>query len=58
MSKSPFGSVPMKGEGQKIKYDPWETTMEEEFYKWCKVMYPQAIKEFKAVQDVERSVDG
>lgn len=57
MSKSPFGSAPIMREGQPIKYDVWEEPEESKFYRWAEKMYPQAIKEWKAVRDIERSVE-
>jgi hypothetical protein len=54
MSKG-FGSAPIRAEGQTVEY-AWEIPEEVKFYEWCKTMYPQAIKEFKAVRDVQRSV--
>jgi len=57
MSRSPFGSAPIKAQGQPIKYDIWEEPEESRFYRWAEKMYPQAIKEFNAVRDIERSVE-
>jgi hypothetical protein len=55
MSKG-FGSAPIRAEGQAVKYD-WEHSDEEMFWEWCKTMYPQAIKEFKAVRDIQKGVE-
>jgi hypothetical protein len=55
MSKG-FGRAPVRMEGQAVSYD-WEESEEEKFYQWCKTMYPQAIKEFKAVRDIQKGVE-
>jgi hypothetical protein len=52
-----FGDTPMKREGTPVKYDDAWSTKEEVFYRWCKEMYPQAVAEWKAVMDIERSVN-
>jgi hypothetical protein len=52
-----FGSAPMKREGATVNYDDSWLSEEEMFWEWCKTMYPQAIKEFKAVRDIQKGVE-
>ena len=56
MARSPFGSAPIRAEGQSVKYDDyeWELPIELRCYQWLEKAYPQIYKEFKAVDDITR----